>query len=97
MSRKQQKEISEANRDDLLPVVTEPKTPEEMRRKGNFLIKQFSNPQGPLLTADGKSTVLGLSAIAWGEAAPKNSAAAHLLAKKGEELIARAAHDSKKS
>jgi hypothetical protein len=97
MSRKQQKEISEANQDDLGAKVTEPKTPQEMRRKGNFLVRQFSNPQGPLLTPGGKSTVLGLSAIKWGEAAPKNSAAAHLLAKKGEKLIAKADHDSKKS
>jgi|GEM_PF-2865664 len=97
MSRKQQKEISKANNDELPPDATQPKTPAEMRRKGDFLLKQFSNPQGPLLTPEGKSTVLGLSAIAWGEAAPKNAAAAHRLAKKGEALIARADHDSKKT
>jgi len=50
MSRKQQREISKANRDDLVPVVMETKTLQQMLRKGHFLVKQFGNPQGPLLT-----------------------------------------------
>lgn len=69
------------------PIASASDTLEKLRRKGEFLVRHFGNPQGPLLTREGKSTLLALSAKEWGEPVPKNAAAAHHLAKKGEALL----------
>jgi hypothetical protein len=94
MSKKNQQVITLAQSDHAKPISGKTDTAEKMRRKGAFLVRQFGNPQGPLLQPNGKSTALALSALAWGEAAPKNEKAAHLLAKKGEELLAKASHSA---
>ena len=61
-------------------------TAEQMRRKGSFLIQQFTDPKGPMLK-DGNPTRLALSAQAWGEPVPKTEAAARRLAEKGRKLL----------
>ena len=61
-------------------------TPEKMRRKGSFLTRHFTHPRGPMMK-DGEATRLALSAHAWGEAVPKDEAAAKKLAAKGRELL----------
>jgi len=65
----------------------EKKSNQDLREKGLYLIRKFGNLQGALLSASGRPTVLALSARKWGEPVPKNSAAAHKLAKKGEALL----------
>ena len=67
-------------------------TVEKQKRKGSFLTRMFSNPQGPL-KKDGKPSRLALSAKAWGESIPKTLASARKLAEKGRRLLER----SKKS
>lgn len=62
-------------------------TPEKQKRKGSFLTRMFSRPRGPLIDKEGKPTRLALSARAWGEAAPKSTAAAKKLADKGRRLL----------
>ena len=63
-------------------------TPEKMRRKGSFLTRMFTHPRGPMIK-DGKPTRLALSAVAWGEPAPKTPADAHALATAGRKLLER--------
>jgi hypothetical protein len=64
-------------------------TPEKMHRKGSFLVRTFTHPQGPMVDAKGEPTRLALSAHAWGEAVPKTVSAAHRLAAKGHTLLAK--------
>jgi hypothetical protein len=64
-------------------------TPEKQRRKGSFLRRHFANPPGPMTDEKGEATRLALSAHAWGEAVPKDAAAAKRLAAKGSRLLAR--------
>ena len=63
-------------------------TPEKMRRKGSFLTRMFTNPQGPM-TKNGKPTRLALSANAWGEPVPKTVEEAYALAAEGKKLLER--------
>lgn len=75
---------------DLKPGVKGPaNTPTKMRRKGSFLTRMFSNPQGPATKPDGSPTRLALSAAAWGEPVPKTRAAMLKLAAKGRLLLRR--------
>ena len=62
-------------------------TPEKMRRKGSFLTRMFSNPEGGAVK-NGKPTRRALSAAAWGEPVPKTSGAMAALAAKGRRLLA---------
>lgn len=62
-------------------------TPEKMRRKGSFLRRHFANPRGPMKDENGEPTRLALSAHAWGEPVPKNTADAKKLAAKGAKLL----------
>ena len=64
-------------------------SPEEMKRKGSFLRRQFATLRGPLVGEDGKPTRLALQAHAWGEPVPKTEAAAKKLADKGAKLLER--------
>ncbi|WP_255417095.1 DUF6321 domain-containing protein [Corallococcus sp. CA049B] len=64
-------------------------TPEKLRRKGSFLRRHFAHPRGPMVDANGKPTRLALSARAWGEPVPKDSAGAKRLATKGTKLLER--------
>ena len=64
-------------------------TPEEMKRKGSFLVRTFTHPRGPMLDDKGAPTRLALSAHAWGEPVPKTVSAAHKLAAKGHTLLAK--------
>lgn len=64
------------------PVKGAPKTPEQMKRKGSFLVRMGS-AKGPLMK-DGKKTRLKLSLEAWGHFGDKASAVA-----KGRRLLAR--------
>lgn len=74
----------------LKPGVTgTPKTPEEMKRKGSFLVRTFTHPRGPMIDASGQPTRLALSAHAWGETVPKSMSEAHTLAAKGHTLLAK--------
>lgn len=75
---------------NLKPGVKGPaNTPAKMRRKGSFLPRMFSNPQGPATKPDGSPTRLALSAAAWGEPVPKTRAAMLKLAAKGRALLRR--------
>ena len=65
------------------PVKGAPKTPEEVRRKGSFLVRMGS-AKGPLKDAKGRPTRLKLSLIAWGHHGDKASAVA-----KGRRLLIR--------
>ena len=85
--RKKFKKTEGAN---LKPGVTgKADTPEKMKRKGSFLRRHFANPRGPMTDENGKPTRLALSAHAWGEAVPKDNAAAKKLALKGTKLLER--------
>ena len=64
-------------------------TPEKKKRKGSFLRRHFAKPRGPMTDEKGGPTRLALSAHAWGEAVPKNKAAAKKLANKGATLLKR--------
>ena len=64
-------------------------TPEKMVRKGSFLVRTFTHPRGPMLDKNGDPTRLALSAHAWGEKVPKTVSAAHTLAAKGHQLLAK--------
>lgn len=64
------------------PVRSAPKTPEQIKRKGSFLVRMGS-AKGPLMK-DGKKTRLKLSLEAWGHFGDKASAVA-----KGRRLLAR--------
>ena len=91
MSRARQREMANGSRDVKNRTQKREKsnTLAELKRKGTYLVRQFSNPQGPLLNREGKSTPLALSARSWGEAVPKNSASTRRLAKKGTALLKR--------
>lgn len=65
------------------PVKGKPKTPQEMRRKGSFLVRMGS-ARGPLKDEKGRPTRLKLSLVAWGHSGDKASAVA-----KGRRLLAR--------
>ena len=97
MSRRRQKEIATGERvsKEARPIGNH--LTDDLVKKGTFLIRQFGNPRGHLLNAKGKSTLLALSAAKWGEAVPKNSAAARKLAKKGESILARVRHQAAKA
>lgn len=78
------KETEGAN---LQPGVTGPaKTPEDMKRKGSFLVRHYSNPK-PLTGEDGKPTRYALQARAWGEKIPKTEEDIQTLAAKGHRLL----------
>ena len=64
------------------PVRGAPKTPEQIKRKGSFLVRMGS-AKGPLMK-DGKKTRMNLSLEAWGHFGDKASAVA-----KGRRLLAR--------
>lgn len=64
------------------PVKGAPKSPQEMRRKGSFLVRMGSAP-GPL-NRDGRPTRLKLSLEAWGHSGDKASAV-----QRGRALLAR--------
>ena len=64
------------------PVKGAPKTPEQVRRKGSFLVRMGS-AKGPLKDAKGRPTRLKLSLIAWGHRGDKASAVAKGLAAAG--------------
>jgi|TARA_B100000902_G_scaffold199250_1_gene189973 hypothetical protein len=64
------------------PVKGAPKTPEQIKRKGSFLVRMGS-AKGPLMK-NGKKTRLKLSLEAWGHFGDKASAVA-----KGRRLLAR--------
>ena len=64
------------------PVKGAPKSPQEMRRKGSFLVRMGSTP-GPL-NRDGRPTRLKLSLEAWGHNGDKASAV-----QRGKALLAR--------
>ena len=72
-------------------------TPAKMRRKGSFLTRFFTNPSGPMKDEKGKSTRLALSAAAWGEPVPQNTADAAKLAAKGRRLLERYENSKEKS
>ena len=61
-------------------------TPEKMKRKGSFLTRHFTHPQGPV-EKDGEPTRQALQAAAWGEPVPKSEADEKKLAAKGRELL----------
>ena len=62
-------------------------TPEKKRRKGSFLTRHFTTPQGPVVK-DGEPTRQALQAAAWGEPVPKSVADEKKLAAKGRKLLA---------
>lgn len=62
-------------------------TPEKMRRKGSFLVRMFSNPEGGATKPNGQPTRRALSAAAWGESVPKSTQAMAALAAKGRRLL----------
>ena len=82
MSRARQREMANGSRDVKNRTQKREKsnTLAELKRKGTYLVRQFSNPQGPLLNREGKSTPLALSARSVGEPVPKNSASVRRLA-----------------
>lgn len=65
------------------PVKGAPKTPEQVKRKGSFLVRMGS-AKGPLKDEKGRPTRLKLSLVAWGHSGDKASAVA-----KGRRLLAR--------
>ncbi|WP_375760878.1 DUF6321 domain-containing protein [Corallococcus exercitus] len=64
-------------------------TPEKLRRKGSFLRRHFTHPRGPMVDDQGEPTRLALSARAWGEPVPRDTAGAKRLAAKGAKLLER--------
>ncbi len=62
-------------------------TPEKKKRKGSFLTRHFTHPQGPVIK-DGEPTRQALQAAAWGEPVPKTTADEKKLAAKGRKLLA---------
>lgn len=75
---------------NLRPGVKKPErdmTLTDMRRKGSFLTRFFTNPSGPMKDEKGEPTRLALSANAWGEPVPKNTTDAARLAAKGRRLL----------
>jgi len=83
------KAYNDATGGNLRPGVKGPaNTPLKQRRKGSFLTRFFSNPQGPA-KRNGKPTRLALSANAWGEPVPMTKAAMLKLAAKGRALLKR--------
>jgi len=76
---------------NLKPGVTwKPRTAEDFRRKGSFLVRFYANPVGPLVNEKGELTRLAKAARAWGEHAPTTRAAAAKLAAKGRSLLEKA-------
>ena len=76
---------------NLKPGVTwKPRTAEDFRRKGSFLVRFYTNPVGPLVDEKGRPTRLAKAARAWGEHAPTTRAAAAKLAAKGRSLLEKA-------
>jgi pterin-4a-carbinolamine dehydratase len=76
---------------NLKPGVTwKPRTAEDFRRKGSFLVRFYANPVGPLVNEKGELTRLAKAARAWGEHAPTTLAAAAKLAAKGRRLLEKA-------
>jgi hypothetical protein len=65
------------------PVKGTPSGPDDMRRKGSFLVRMGS-AKGPLSDDKGRKTRLKLSLEAWGHRGDKASAVAH-----GKRLLAR--------
>ncbi len=61
-------------------------TPEKMKRKGSFLTRHFTHPQGPV-EKEGEPTRQALQAAAWGEPVPKSVADEKKLAAKGRKLL----------
>ncbi len=61
-------------------------TPEKKQRKGSFLTRHFTTPQGPVVK-DGNPTRQALQAAAWGEPVPKTAADEKKLAAKGRKLL----------
>lgn len=75
---------------DIKPGVTKPfskMTLEDMKRKGSFLTRFYTNPSGPLQDEKGRPTRLALAANAWGEPVPENAESAKRLAEKGRRLL----------
>lgn len=72
------------------PVGRTPKTPEEMRRQGSFLVRMGS-AKGPLKDEKGEKTRLKLSLEAWNHYGDKPSAVA-----KGRRLLERYQNAKKK-
>lgn len=66
-----------------------PKTPDDMLRKGSFLVRTFTHPRGPMIDPKGQPTRLALSAHAWGEKVPKSVSEAHTLPAKGHTLLSK--------
>ena len=64
-------------------------TPEKKKRKGSFLTRHFTTPQGPVVK-NGEPTRQALQAAAWGEPVPKTEADEKKLAAKGRKLLAEA-------
>jgi len=65
-------------------------TPQEMRRKGSWVVRFYGRKQlPPLIGKDGKPTRHALSAHAWGEPVPRTVAAARRIAAKSRRLLAR--------
>ncbi len=62
-------------------------TPEKKKRKGSFLTRHFTTPQGPVVK-DGEPTRQALQAAAWGEPVPKSVADEKKLAAQGRKLLA---------
>jgi len=76
---------------NLKPGVTwKPRTAEDFRRKGSFLVRFYTNPVGPLVDEKGRPTRLAKAARAWSEPAPTTRAAAAKLAAKGRSLLEKA-------
>jgi hypothetical protein len=73
----------------LKPGVKSVKKPEDLKRKGSFLVRTFTHPRGPMVDEEGGPTRLALSAHAWGEPVPKTIGAAKKLAAKGQKLLTR--------
>lgn len=66
------------------PVKGTPRSTDEMRRKGSFLVRMGSSA-GPLMDKNGKKTRLKLSLEAWGHMGDKTSAVS-----KGHRLLEQA-------
>lgn len=73
-----------------------PKGPTDLRRKGSFLTRFYTNPKGPLVDEKGRPTRLALAARAWGEPVPKTAQSAARLAAKGRTLLKKYESSKKK-
>lgn len=72
------------------PVNRSPKTPEDIRRQGQFLTRMYSRDKiPPLKKPDGKPTRYALQATVWNSPIPKTIADVKKLAAKGKELLKR--------